>query len=114
MKAPLLFLVFIFCFMTAARAQKTTMPTDSAVINKTIVERDGSSYDKAIVILEKTEGKGEQAEYSWIRDKYPGSKPHNQSLNFHDKKSYDIIHITTADGKEVAVYFDISNFFGKY
>ena len=122
MKASFLFLLFSFYFLMPARAQEKTVPpdsaamnkTDSASVNKATIERDGSSYDKAIVILKKREGEGEEVEYSWIRTKYPGSKTHSQSLNFHDKKSYDIIHITTAEGKEVAVYFDISNFYGKF
>jgi len=122
MKASFLFLLFCFYFLMPARAQEKTAPPDSAAVNKTdslavnkaTIERDGSSYEKAIVILKKREGEGEEAEYAWIRSKYQGSKVHSQSLNFYDKKSYDIIHITTIDGKDVAVYFDISNFYGKF
>ncbi len=123
MKASSLFLLFcFFIFLMLPSAQeKAALPdsaivnkTDSAAVNKATIERGGSSYDKAIVILKKREGEGEEAEYGWIRTKYPGSKVHSQSLNFHEKKSYDIIHITIANGKEVAVYFDISNFYGKF
>jgi hypothetical protein len=122
MKASVLFLLFSFYFLMPARAQEKTAPPDSATVNKTdsasvnkaTIERDGSSYDKAIVIKEDHESQGIHAEYAWIRNKYPGSKTRSQSLNFHDKKSYDIIHITTSDAKEVAVYFDISNFYGKF
>jgi hypothetical protein len=121
MKASALFPFFIFYFLLSVQAQKTTSWPDSTVvhkdttaIDKTTIVRDGSSYEKAIVIREKKEEEGGKAEYSWIKKKYPGSRPHKQSLNFKDKKSYDIIYITTADGNEVAVYFDISNFFGKF
>jgi len=37
-----------------------------------------------------------------------------QSLTHNNKKPYDILKIETVEGKEVEVYFDISNFFGKY
>ena len=114
MKALFLFLLFSFYFLVPVKAQEKAAPPDSASINKAAIEKDGSSYDKAIVIKEDHESQGIHAEYAWIRNKYPGSKTRSQSLNFHDKKSYDIIHITTADGKEVAIYFDISNFYGKF
>ena len=32
----------------------------------------------------------------------------------HGKKPYDVLTLDTADGKEIKVYFDISNFFGKF
>ena len=122
MKASFLFFLFCFYFLIPAYAQEKKASSDSAIVNKidsasvnkTTVERDGSSYDKAIVIKEDRESQGIHAEYGWIRNKYPGSKTRSQSLNFHDKKSYDIINITTANGEEVAVYFDISNFYGKF
>ena len=75
---------------------------------------DGSSYDKAIVIHEDHENQGIADEYAWIRNRYPGSKTKSQSLNYYKNQPYDIIHIVTDDGKEVAVYFDISNFYGKF
>jgi hypothetical protein len=122
MKASFLFLLFSFYFLIPVKAQEKAASPDSASVNKTdsaaadraAIEKDGSSYDKAIVIKEDHESQGIHAEYAWIRNKYPGSKTRSQSLNFHDKKPFDIIHITTSDGKEVAVYFDISNFYGKF
>lgn len=75
---------------------------------------DGSSYEKAIVIAEKTETTGVDAEYAWLRKNYPGYKVEMQSLNQHDGKPYDILKIKTADGVEMSVYFDISNYFSKF
>ena len=75
---------------------------------------DGSSYEKAIVIKEKSEGAGVSAEYQWIREHYPGSKTGSQALQNVKGKSYDVLTITTADGVEKKIYFDISNFFGKF
>ena len=121
MKILLLFVIAFCCFFIPAHAQvKAPAPDsvsvnkpDSTAVNSAAVERDGSSFDKAIIILKKTEGAGEKAEYSWIRKNYPGARTRVQSLNFVKDKPYDIIHINTTDGKEVAVYFDISNFYGK-
>ena len=75
---------------------------------------DGSSYDKAIFIKEDHEQPGIHAEYAWIRAQYRGSKVNGQSLNNYRNKPYDVIHITTADGTTRDVYFDISNFYGKF
>ena len=75
---------------------------------------DGSSYERAIVIQEKSETVGVQAEYKWLRAHYPGYSSKGQSLQNNNKKPYDVITIVTADGSEKKVYFDISNFFGKF
>lgn len=113
MKTTLLSVFIVFCFLTNAKAYNKTVGIDTTT-NKPKIENNGSSYEKAIIILEKTEGAGETAEYDWIKKHYPGSRVHSQSLIFHEKKSYDIINITTADGMAVAIYFDISNFYGKF
>lgn len=75
---------------------------------------DGSSYEKAIVIQETREKPGVDAEYAWLKAHYPGYKLNGQALNFKDKKPFDILNIKTANGETKAIYFDISNFFGKF
>ena len=74
---------------------------------------DGLSFETAIVITEKSETKGVDAEYNWIREQYTGYVVKGQSLKNHDKKPYDVITITFPDGRDLPLYFDISNFFGK-
>jgi hypothetical protein len=76
-------------------------------------ERDGSSYAKAIIIEETTETTGVAAEYKWLRDHYPNYKMRSQSLSYHDGKPFDVLHIKVK-WKKRSVYFDISNFFGKF
>ena len=76
--------------------------------------RDGSSYENAVVIKEKTETKGVDAEYKWCAVNYPGYKRKMQALDNKGGKLYDVLTIVTADGTEKKVYFDISNFFGKF
>jgi predicted Zn-dependent protease len=77
-------------------------------------DKDGSSYGKAIVVKAKNETKGIAAEYKWLQENYPGYKLRSQSLDSKDKKHYDIMHITTKDGDEKSIYFDITHFFGKW
>jgi hypothetical protein len=77
------------------------------------VTSDGLIYDTAIVIHEKNEGSGVKAEYVWIRANLPGFRPGGQSLQSHNGKYYDIIHVGSASGEKRDVYFDISEFFGK-
>ena len=76
---------------------------------------DGSSFETAIVVRGARGGAdGVDAEYGWLRQHYPGYRMNRQSLTSHEKKWYDILHVTTGDGKESTFYFDISEFFGKY
>jgi len=84
------------------------------VLTANDAERDGSTFGKAIVITETHERPGIDAEYAWIRQHYPGSKTQGQALMYRDKKPYDLLHVLTADGSKVDVYFDISNFYGKF
>lgn len=75
---------------------------------------DGLSFATAIVITEKTSEKGISAEYKWIKEHYSDYKVQGQSLIFQDNKPYDVITITLANGQNLKLYFDISNFFGKF
>jgi hypothetical protein len=38
----------------------------------------------------------------------------SQSLDFNDKKPYDVLTFETTDGTKKEIYFDISNFYGKF
>ncbi|MFI5137447.1 MAG: hypothetical protein ACHQIM_06445 [Sphingobacteriales bacterium] len=104
--------IFIICALGAScsSAKKTIQNSATA----SVAGNDGSSYEKAIVIHEDHETQGIHAEYAWLRDKYPGYKTKGQSLNYYKNKPYDIIHIIMSDNKETDVYFDISNFYGKF
>lgn len=104
MRKYLLLFVVVFLLLASCASKK-------AVVDGV---RDGLSFERAIVINETHERPGINDEYAWIRANYPGSRNNSQALVYHDKKPYDILHITTAGGKEVSVYFDISKFFGKF
>lgn len=107
------FILFIFLLLYSCTSSKKVFENPSILKSGTEI-RDGFSYEKAIIILEKTEKVGIHAEYEWIRAHYPGYKRGNQSFTKYKKKLYDIISITTAEGKELEIYFDISNFYGKF
>ncbi len=103
----LLSLALVFTIFLASCASGGKLKQDNT-------NRDGSSFDKAIVITEKTETTGVDAEYKWLSDHYPGYTSSGQALVYHDKRPYDILNIKTSTGTPMKVYFDISNYFGKF
>ena len=114
MKKVVLLLTFT-CIMISCSSTKVieeTSPNQSTTAAYS--ENDGSSFEKAIVIKEKNSMSGVEAEYAWIKHYFPGSKLKGQYLVNHKNKPYDILEIITADGKEKSIYFNISNFFGKF
>jgi predicted Zn-dependent protease len=113
MKTKLLSFFALCLFFAACSGTKKTIIVKPVTVSSQI-SNDGSSYEKAIFIKETSEKTGVTAEYSWLRDKYPGYKSNGQALQYHDKRPYDIIHIITSDGKPMDVYFDISGFYGKF
>src|SRR4051812_2120051 len=74
---------------------------------------DGSSFEKAILIKHATEGTGVKSEYRYIEQHFPGSKVGMQALQNNNKRMYDVLTIQTSEG-EKKVYFDITEFFGKF
>ncbi|MDP4292217.1 MAG: hypothetical protein Q8908_14140 [Bacteroidota bacterium] len=107
-------LIMLSCIIIACSSTKQLSVKPGGVNTVAIAaHRDGSSFERAIIINEKVENKGVAAEYTWIRQNYPGCKLNGQLLSFQDKKPFDIIKIVTSEGKELSIFFDISNFFGK-
>lgn len=76
---------------------------------------DGSSQEKAVVVLGATEPTGVAAEYLWLDAHFPGYQRGQQGLvQGEGGKSYDVLDFTTVDGQKRTVYFDISDYFGKF
>jgi len=73
----------------------------------------GLSCDSAIVIQAANENEGIKREMAWIRQNYPGATKESQDLLTCNDKPADAIHIVTANGTKVTLYFDISGWFGK-
>jgi hypothetical protein len=75
--------------------------------------RDGSSFEKAIIILRYNSIKGTNDEYQYISFTFPNSTIYNQGNGFKNSKPYDIITIITKEGEKKLIYFDVSNFYKK-
>jgi hypothetical protein len=79
---------------------------------------DGSSMEKAVQIIGvQNSMQGIQAEYQYLSEKF-GVRGTDWQLKMQflmeDKgKSYDMMKISLKDGRELDVFFDISEFFGK-
>jgi hypothetical protein len=77
-------------------------------------KQDGLSYETAVVINEKRETTGINAEYKWLKEHYPGYMSEGQALQWKNKIPYDVISIKLPDEKKLDVYFNISKFYGKF
>ncbi len=110
---------FIVCIALSSIAacgpsRKNSQTNTATSVSVNDNANDGSSFEKAIVIQEKSEKAGVAAEYKWVRDNYPDSKVQSQALQMNKGKSYDVLNVALKDGSNRKFYFDISNFFGKY
>ncbi len=76
--------------------------------------RDGLSYETAIIINKRTDKQGIDAEYEWLKQRYPNYKFNGQWLIKYKSVPYDIIDIITFEGLKKTIYFDISKFSGKF
>jgi outer membrane protein assembly factor BamD (BamD/ComL family) len=105
MKKNALLLIILVVFIAAC---STSKKTDSTGVH------DGSSFEKAILIKAKTDLSGVNEEYAWLKKNYPGYKSQGQTLINKNKRIYDKLKITTAEGDIKEFYFDITNCFGKF
>lgn len=110
MKKLTLFLLISIVMFSCSTSQHTSITSTE----KSISNQDGLTYKTAVVIKEKDEISGIGAEYSWLKQNYPGCRLKQQSLTSYKNNPYDIMTIITSDGKVLDIYFNISNFFGKY
>jgi ABC-type glycerol-3-phosphate transport system substrate-binding protein len=113
MKRSALFLCMVL-FMVSCHTSKQFPAASHGEFKINTPDRDGSSIAKAIIIEEKSEGTGVNAEYSWLDHHFPGYKSEGQALIQDGHVPYDVINIKTRAGEELKIYFDISNYFGKF
>ena len=109
-----LFLLLILMSLLNSCASTHKISDKSANATSLTNVQDGLSFQNAIIINKTSEKQGVDAEYEWIRNNYPGSKVNLQSLTDKNGIPYDLIDITTADGKKLTIYFNIKKFFGKF
>lgn len=110
MKKAIPLLIFLLV-LTASSCKHASSAQGNAEAD---ASAEGTSFGNAVVIKEKTESSGVAAEYAWLKKHYPGYSLIKQTLVYHEGKPYDKMDIKTGDGKRMTVYFDISNFFGKF
>jgi hypothetical protein len=111
MRNPILILFFIYLASCTSPLKTTYHYTE---LSKSQINRDGLSYETAIIIYEETESGGITTEHIWLNNHYPNYKFKMQLLSTVKKHTYDIFEIITQEGKEITVYFDICNFLGKH
>jgi len=79
---------------------------------------DGSSEQNAVLIKATTSLVGVPAEYEFIEAKFgrieTDWKLEQQSQYDNNSKSYDLMEIKLSDGSIKKIYFDITNFYGKF
>lgn len=69
--------------------------------------RDGSTYQQAVIVGSV------RAEYLYIDRTYPDANILSQMVTDNNGNPYDVVTITTKDGVQKDVYFDISKFYRK-
>ena len=75
---------------------------------------DGSSQEHAVVIHENDTPRGIAAENRWIAQNMPGYRKVGQTLVQGQNGIYDRISVVGSHGDRKEVFFEISEFFGRY
>ena len=92
-------------------AKETRHHVAQTTVQKTI-KADGSSIERAIVIIENDTTRGIAAEYSWIEEHMPEYRVVGQALLKKNDSVYDRIDVQNEAGDIHSIYFDIKSFFG--
>ncbi len=99
----------------AAATSTNAVPVLVVKIGKLVFEGNGSSIENAVVVKNaKDEMEGVAAESKWVKKVHPKWIKGNQALLRVKEKDYDRIEYKTPDGKTETLFFDITEFFGKY
>ncbi len=125
MKKIISFLWVLLLLTSCATSTKTTQVKKASsntitLANGVVIKGgDGSSFEKAKIIIAKNSMIGIRSEYNYLSKVY-GKRGIDwnliqQSLNYHKKKPYNVLKIKLIKtNKELEVYFEISSFFGKF
>jgi hypothetical protein len=74
---------------------------------------DGSSFAKAIVVKAPTDHAGVDAQHDYIAKHFGKWRSIGVKSVERNKRLFDIMSFTTADGKKYTLYFDITDYYGK-
>jgi len=76
---------------------------------------DGSSKEKAIIILNaKNEEEGVDAEFNYIERKVGYFEIESQAFLDEGDRKYDRMKVVGVIGKKKELWFDITDYYGKY
>lgn len=104
----LLFIVAALATACASTRHTSSVTDDATTATGNTNERDGTSFQQAIVVNSVRE------EYEWVRERYPEAQMRQQLLSKHGSRYYDILTFTMPDGTDKNFYFDIHKFYGKF
>jgi len=74
---------------------------------------DGSSFEEAIKISDCSNTEGVKQEYIEVRKRFGNYQLIRQSLQDKSRRMFDVLELKLEDGREITLYFDITDFFGK-
>ena len=120
MKREFLFIVFLLiagCEPAQKQTNQTaghTTTSNPPIKDVSFSGGDGSSIENAVIIKAPNNFIGVKAEYDWIKKNHPGWKLVTQSVVNKKGKLYDKMDFQTPEGQAVTLYFDITDFFGKF
>jgi len=77
------------------------------------VKCDGSSFAKAIMVKAPTDYAGVDGQHDYIAKHFGKWRSIGVKSVEHDKRLFDIMRFTSADGKTHILYFDITDYYGK-
>lgn len=74
---------------------------------------NGFSFEEAIMISDCSNIEGVEQEYIEVRERFGNYQLIRQSLQDQSGRMYDVLEMKLKDDREITLYFDITDFFGK-
>ena len=75
---------------------------------------DGSCCEQAVVINgAKYRETGLMGQRLWLQKRFPGYRQVKEQVVEANRKRFDQVELTTADGQNSSVYFDVTDWWGK-
>lgn len=87
----------------------------SSIEDVRFIGGNGESVAEAIVIKGVNDAAiGVSSEYYWLRENMPGWTVVGQGLVTKGRRAYDAMTVRSESGEERTIYFDISEFYGRF